>query len=212
MAMFKSEESYPEVPLTESCPSLIGPTCGGEESITDTNSPLTSAQTAEERVVIFNTDSSHASTLQREPQPTLSTISNRSPSPRIFVQNVSTQSTLSIASTDVAFLAPRPAPNPPALPGAAQNMSLTFVPFFRRVEEREVIACQICLDEEPLDESVVVQSCGHSFGRECMRSYILSRLDERRFPIPCPCCSAADEAGSNPGRKPIHFSACNNAG
>jgi hypothetical protein len=203
--MFKSEESYPEVPLTESCLSLNGLTCIGDDSAAEANSPLSNGQTVDDPVLVITTDSGHTSTLTREHH-TLSTISNRSPSPRIFVQSASTQSTLSIASTDAAFLAPRPAPNPPALPGAAQNMSLTFVPFFRRVEEREVIACQICLDEEPLDESVVVQSCGHSFGRECMRSYILSRLDERRFPIPCPCCSAADEAGANPGCEFIHAS------
>jgi len=202
MPFFKSEDSYyPDVPRTASALSLVTPTIYPDESALDiTIASPPGLHLAEGSHTASFTESLHHQTFQRDPPPLVSfTLANRSrsPSPRIFVQPASTQSNLSVAtSVDAAFLAPRPAPIPPALPG---NMSLTFVPFFRRVEEREMIACQICLDEEPMDESVVIQSCGHSFGRECMRSYILSRLDERRFPIPCPCCSAADEAGSNPG-------------
>lgn len=203
MSAFKSEESYPDVPRTASALSLDAPAIYPDESsldITITSPP--GLHLAEASHTTSISDSVHHHTIHRDQQqpPVVSfTLANhsRSPSPRIFVQPASTQSNLSIATTqDAAFLAPpRPAPVPPA----PNNMSLTFVPFFRRVEERDMIACQICLDEEPVDESVIIQSCGHSFGRECMRSYILSRLDERRFPIPCPCCSAADEAGSNPG-------------
>jgi hypothetical protein len=202
MSLFRSEESYPDVPRTASALSLDTPTIYPDESALDiTIASPPGLHFAEGSNTSSISDSLLHQTIQREPLQPSFTLANRSRSPslRISVQHTSTQSNLSVATSgDAAFLAPRPAPIPPAPPGA--NMSLTFVPFFRRVDEKEMIACQICLDEEPLDESVVIQSCGHSFGRECMRSYILSRLDERRFPIPCPCCSAADDAGSNPGR------------
>jgi hypothetical protein len=58
--------------------------------------------------------------------------------------------------------------------------------------------CSICLEEEPYDDAVIIQTCGHMFGRECTRNYILAKLDERRFPIPCPCCSV-DEEGTTQG-------------
>lgn len=58
--------------------------------------------------------------------------------------------------------------------------------------------CQICLEDEAYDDAVIIQACGHMFGRECMRNYILAKLDERRFPIPCPCCSV-DETGGPQG-------------
>jgi len=71
------------------------------------------------------------------------------------------------------------------------------LPFLRRTEEtnKEMFPCQICLEEEAYDDAVIIQACGHMFGRECMRNYILAKLDERRFPIPCPCCSV-DETGA----------------
>lgn len=201
ISLFKAEESYPDVPRTASLVSLTTPSNYPNESaldITIATSPSPHFPQVSQTQSITDSIAIH-----REPPLISLPLANpreRSPSPRIFVQSASTQSNLSLAtSIDAAFLAPRPAPAPPVFQGAAQDMSLTFVPLFRRVEERDMISCQICLDEEPLDESVVIQSCGHSFGRECMRSYILSRLDERRFPIPCPCCSAADETGDNPG-------------
>ncbi|KIM31359.1 hypothetical protein M408DRAFT_7141 [Serendipita vermifera MAFF 305830] len=201
MTRHKSEESYPDVPRTASLLSLATT----QQPINLNESTAEIATTASVHIIADNQypsvfELSTTSTSQRETAAPFVSLSTRSPSPRIFVQSASTQSNLSLAtSADAAFLAPRPAPVPPAIPGLAPNMSLTFVPFFRRVEEREMIACQICLDEELVDDSVIIQTCGHAFGRECMRQYILSRLDEKRFPIPCPCCSAADDAGSNPG-------------
>ena len=200
MTMHKSEESYPDVPRSASSLSLATQLVNHDDSTPDL-AASTSPHIVEDNPSSFELSTS---TSQRESAGLAFSHLNpdASPSPRIFVQTVSTQSNSSLAtSIDAAFLTPRPAPIPPAIPGLAPNMSLPYVPLFRRVEEREVIACQICLDEELLDESVVIQSCGHSFGRECMRSYILSRLDEKRFPIPCPCCSAADDAGSNPSCK-----------
>lgn len=71
------------------------------------------------------------------------------------------------------------------------------LPFLRRPEEanKEMFPCQICLEDEAYDDAVIIQACGHMFGRECMKNYILVKLDERRFPIPCPCCSV-DETGA----------------
>ncbi|PVF94069.1 hypothetical protein CPB86DRAFT_766500 [Serendipita vermifera] len=201
MTMFKSEESYPDVPRTASSLSLSHSPSSSGDTVLDNPSNTPNTQSSEEDHLPSGLDSTFSHGSQRESATIAFTLANRdrSPSPRIFVQPASTQSNLSLTpSIDTTLLVPRLTPAQP-LPGGGQNMSLPFVPLFRRVEERDVILCQICLEEEPLDESVIIQTCGHAFGRECMRTYILSRLDEKRFPIPCPCCSAADDAGANPG-------------
>jgi len=38
-----------------------------------------------------------------------------------------------------------------------------------------------------------VDNCNHAFCRECVRNYIVSKVDEHRFPIFCPICVAEDK-------------------
>jgi hypothetical protein len=46
------------------------------------------------------------------------------------------------------------------------------------------------MEEMPEDSIARPDSCGHSFCRECLRGHVTSRLDEHRFPILCPTCTA----------------------
>ncbi|KAI0089049.1 hypothetical protein BDY19DRAFT_122394 [Irpex rosettiformis] len=50
--------------------------------------------------------------------------------------------------------------------------------------------CGICMDSFPEDVVARVELCGHNFCRSCLLQYLQSKLNERRFPILCPTCSA----------------------
>ncbi|KAJ3555966.1 hypothetical protein NM688_g2287 [Phlebia brevispora] len=58
--------------------------------------------------------------------------------------------------------------------------------------------CGICLEEELEDTLARMNGCGHSFCRSCALSYLRSKLEEHRFPIPCPICST-EQGGADPG-------------
>jgi Ring finger domain len=55
---------------------------------------------------------------------------------------------------------------------------------------QRVFKCSICMEEMPVDSIARVDTCGHTFCRECLREYVATRLDEHRFPILCPTCTA----------------------
>ncbi|KAL5531088.1 hypothetical protein ACEPAG_3964 [Sanghuangporus baumii] len=58
---------------------------------------------------------------------------------------------------------------------------------------QETFDCSICMDELPIDDVARLDGCEHSFCRTCIRQYISTKLDERKFPIPCPCCTTAKD-------------------
>jgi hypothetical protein len=58
--------------------------------------------------------------------------------------------------------------------------------------------CGICLEEHPEGSVARIDACGHQFCRECIREYIGSKLDDHRFPILCPNCTA-EQGGREPG-------------
>ena len=60
---------------------------------------------------------------------------------------------------------------------------------------QRLFECSICMDEMPLGSIARIDSCGHTFCRECLRGHITARLDERRFPILCPTCTANKSKG-----------------
>ena len=55
--------------------------------------------------------------------------------------------------------------------------------------------CGVCMDEMPVASTARIDSCGHVFCRECLRGHVTARLEERRFPILCPTCTAAKGKG-----------------
>jgi hypothetical protein len=50
--------------------------------------------------------------------------------------------------------------------------------------------CGICLEEMPDDSIACPDPCGHTFCRECLRGHVTARLNERKFPVLCPTCTA----------------------
>jgi len=41
-----------------------------------------------------------------------------------------------------------------------------------------------------VDSIARIDSCGHTFCRECLRGHVSARIDEHRFPVICPTCIA----------------------
>ncbi|KAF9234649.1 hypothetical protein BU15DRAFT_52330 [Melanogaster broomeanus] len=52
--------------------------------------------------------------------------------------------------------------------------------------------CGICLEELPEDDAATVDDCSHTMCRSCLRGFVCSKIQERRFPILCPLCTAID--------------------
>jgi len=55
---------------------------------------------------------------------------------------------------------------------------------------QRLFECSICMDDVPMDSIALIDSCGHSFCRECLRGHIATCLGEHRFPVRCPTCTA----------------------
>lgn len=50
--------------------------------------------------------------------------------------------------------------------------------------------CGVCMDDLEEDYVARVDSCKHCLCRDCLRGYICSKLQEHRYPILCPLCTA----------------------
>jgi hypothetical protein len=57
-------------------------------------------------------------------------------------------------------------------------------------EQQRMFDCGVCLDTLPEDSIACIDPCGHSFCRECVRGFIVSQIESRRFPVLCPTCTA----------------------
>jgi hypothetical protein len=55
---------------------------------------------------------------------------------------------------------------------------------------QRLFECGICLEEMPDDSIARPDPCGHTFCRECLRGHVSARLNEHRFPVLCPSCTA----------------------
>jgi hypothetical protein len=58
------------------------------------------------------------------------------------------------------------------------------------VELQRVFGCGVCLDTLPEESIASIDPCGHSFCRECIREFIMSQIESRRFPVLCLTCTA----------------------
>ncbi|KAI9069218.1 hypothetical protein FKP32DRAFT_1641142 [Trametes sanguinea] len=50
--------------------------------------------------------------------------------------------------------------------------------------------CGICFEKFQEDYVAVVDPCGHACCRECLTGYIVSKIEDHRYPILCPQCTA----------------------
>jgi hypothetical protein len=55
---------------------------------------------------------------------------------------------------------------------------------------QQLFECGICMEDMPDDSIARPDPCGHTFCRECLRQHVTTRLNEHRFPILCPSCTA----------------------
>ena len=60
---------------------------------------------------------------------------------------------------------------------------------------QRLFECGICMEEMPDDSVARPDPCGHAFCRECLRGHVTARLNEHRFPILCPTCTASKGKG-----------------
>ncbi|KAH9965566.1 hypothetical protein BGW80DRAFT_1345261 [Lactifluus volemus] len=60
---------------------------------------------------------------------------------------------------------------------------------------QRLFECGICMEEMPEDSKACPDSCGHPFCRDCLRGHVSARLEEHRFPILCPTCTAGKGKG-----------------
>ena len=75
-----------------------------------------------------------------------------------------------------------------ALAEQMQHLQATFV--------QKTFDCRICMDELPIDDIVRMETCEHTFCRACIRQYVTSKLNDRKYPMPCPCCSTSKDGSS----------------
>ncbi|KAF8967727.1 hypothetical protein BDZ97DRAFT_1656009 [Flammula alnicola] len=59
-------------------------------------------------------------------------------------------------------------------------------------KKQATFQCAICLEELQIDHIAQFASCKHSFCRDCLRTHVISTLNQRRYPILCPACSAGN--------------------
>jgi hypothetical protein len=58
--------------------------------------------------------------------------------------------------------------------------------------------CCVCMEVVPEDDVARMDNCKHAFCRDCIRQYIISKIEDHRYPIVCPICSTEKE-NRNPG-------------
>ncbi|OCH90048.1 hypothetical protein OBBRIDRAFT_812888 [Obba rivulosa] len=50
--------------------------------------------------------------------------------------------------------------------------------------------CDICFSKYSKEVIATVSGCGHAFCRDCLRTFAVNTVEQRRYPIPCPTCMA----------------------
>ena len=58
--------------------------------------------------------------------------------------------------------------------------------------------CNICLDELPEDDVAKIDGCIHMMCRTCLREFVSSKIQEHRYPIFCPVCTAETDKKAEP--------------
>ena len=68
---------------------------------------------------------------------------------------------------------------------------------------QQAFECTICMETLPIDFAMSITACEHVFCRECMKSHVVARLDEGRYPILCPVCSTDKNRDQQGGTRDI---------
>jgi RING-type zinc-finger len=63
-----------------------------------------------------------------------------------------------------------------------------------------IFSCTVCFEDHPEDYLARITGCDHTFCRDCLRSYIISKVTDHRYPIFCPVC-ITDKGSSEPSGK-----------
>lgn len=63
----------------------------------------------------------------------------------------------------------------------------------------EFFDCGVCFEKFQEDHIARVDPCGHAYCRDCLRGHAVSRIDEHRYPVLCPLCTADRTRTDPPG-------------
>ena len=80
----------------------------------------------------------------------------------------------------------------PTIAAVAKSTKPTTVAHVATTAQR-FFECGICMEEMPDDSIARPDPCGHDFCRDCLRGHVTARIDEHRFPILCPTCTAGSK-------------------
>ncbi|KAH7310392.1 hypothetical protein B0J17DRAFT_585986, partial [Rhizoctonia solani] len=75
-----------------------------------------------------------------------------------------------------------------------ETIQLSLTEALARSMEQPQFECRICMETCSDEDIAWVDGCEHSCCRDCMRGNIQSKIEERRYPIPCPFCVAGPDA------------------
>ncbi|KAJ7777248.1 hypothetical protein B0H16DRAFT_952215 [Mycena metata] len=67
-----------------------------------------------------------------------------------------------------------------------------------QMDVQPIFECGVCFDKYPEDYVSRVADCSHGFCRDCMKGYVISKLEDKLYPIFCPMC-VTDNARVEPG-------------
>lgn len=73
----------------------------------------------------------------------------------------------------------------------------------RQIPEAHTFECKICLERCQKEDLAYAGGCRHAFCRECLREYVVTKIQEKTHPIVCPVCAADEE---NNGRGGMYWS------
>ncbi|KAI0250865.1 hypothetical protein BJV78DRAFT_525300 [Lactifluus subvellereus] len=79
----------------------------------------------------------------------------------------------------------------------AEDRALTVQRTELAKSTQRLFKCGICMEDMPEDSIARPDSCGHPFCRDCLRGHVSARLEEHRFPIFCPTCTASTGKGKD---------------
>ncbi|KAI0250871.1 hypothetical protein BJV78DRAFT_525602 [Lactifluus subvellereus] len=74
---------------------------------------------------------------------------------------------------------------------------------------QRLFECGICMEDTPEDSIARPDPCGHPFCRDCLRGHVSARLEEHRFPILCPTCTASTGKGKDTTGEVSQYTALN---